>query len=226
VTGVRARLGAATARRDIRLLGVVVLVELCLLALYFLVTPGRITAVRYTLYPFVWVNVGAWAVVHTDPPPASGRRRLAAGALAVGYLVVLSYLAGLVGPAATPASFDLRVSYGSPGWQSLTVIAGDARLTLVPFRTVGYLSLAYLVYVTVLDVATSALSGALGLVSCVSCTFPVLASLAAGVFGSSAALTGAIYAYSMDLSTAVFLLAVVLLCYRPGFGSRLGQRME
>jgi hypothetical protein len=48
----------------------------------------------------------------------------------------------------------------------------------------------------------------------------VIASLVAGVAGGSSALTAAVYALSIDLSTVVFVIAVALLYWRPGFGAR------
>jgi hypothetical protein len=52
------RLAAASGRRDVRVLGLVVAVELLVLALYALATPSRIARPRYALYPFVWINAG------------------------------------------------------------------------------------------------------------------------------------------------------------------------
>jgi len=46
----------------------------------------------------------------------------------------------------------------------------------------------------------------------------VLAGVATSLFGSGTALTSAAMALSYDLSTAVFLLTIVLLTYRPVFG--------
>jgi len=221
----RGRLAAVSARRDVRLLGIIGAVEGILVVVYFLATPSQVTRPRYVLYPFVWINAGLWAVAHTDLPSSSRRRQIGAGLLAAGYLFVLLVLAGLVGvdPAGNPAKLvGLSVEVGSPGWSRLRLVLPAAHLTLVPFRVVGYLALAFLVYATLLDAAAAAVTGALGLVSCLSCTFPILASLAAGLLGSSAVLTGALYAYSLDISTAVFLTALALLYYRPGFGDVLG----
>jgi hypothetical protein len=216
------------ARRDVQLLGLAVVVELLLLGTYVAVTPTELTRPRYALYPFVWINVGLWAVLRTVPPRSSRGRRLAAGLVAGLYFLVLCWLAGLVGVTASAPTdlLGVTVGYGSPGWERIRLVTPAAYLTVVPFRVIGYLALSYLVYVTMLDAAASALSGALGFVSCLSCTFPILASLAAGLFGSGAAITGALYAYSVDISTAVFVLAVVLLYYRPGFDRTAGQRME
>jgi hypothetical protein len=223
------RLAAATARRDVRVLGLVVAVELLVLALYGLAAPGQVARPRYALYPFVWINAGAWAILHADPPEAPRRHRLFAAAAAGVYLVALLWLAGLIGVdlAGYPdAIHGVTVASGSPGWERISLVLPTVQLTLIPFRVVGYLALSYLVYVTVLDAAGAALSGALGLVSCVSCAFPVLVSLSSGALGGSSAVVGAIFAYSTDLSTGVFLVALALLYYRPTFAGTAGQRME
>jgi hypothetical protein len=116
----------------------------------------------------------------------------------------------------------VRVVSGTvpPGWGPAVTYAGSGlTLTLVPFRVVGYLALAYLVYATVLDAARSAVTGALGLLSCVSCSWPVLASLASGVAGSGSGIAAAVTTGSYGLSTLVFVVTVTLLVWRP-FGSR------
>jgi hypothetical protein len=220
-------LAGVTARRDLRLLGVVVAAELLVVGLYFAGTTWSVTRPRYVLYPFVWTNAAVWTVFHTDPPSGSARRRVLAGGLAAAYLFVLLWLAGLVGPA-PPGSggrSTVTVAFASPGWERISLVAGDLSVTLIPYRVAGYIALSYLVYVTLVDAARAAVGGALGLVSCVGCTFPVVLSLASGVFGGSSAVAGAVFAHSVDLSTAVFLLALAALYYRP-WSATAGQRME
>jgi len=225
---VRSTLDGLAGRRDVQLLGLAIAAELLLLAVYVAATPAELTRPRYALYPFVWINVGLWAVLRTVPPRATPGRRLVAGLVAGLYLLVLCWLAGLVGfVAGAPTDLlGISIGYGSPGWERIRLVTSAVYVVVVPYRVIGYLVLAYLVYVTVLDTAAAAVSGALGFVSCLSCSFPILASLAAGVFGGGAAITGALYAYSVDISTAVFVVAVALLYYRPGFGRAAGQRIE
>jgi hypothetical protein len=173
-------------------------------------------AVRYWLYPFVWINVGIWAFFRTSPAPAPARQRRLAAALAVGYFGVLAYTGGVVGHA--HQATGLRVSWWAlpPGWGPAVLYNGmGLSLTLLPYKVIGYLSLAYLVYATILDAAGAAVSGVLGLLSCVSCTWPVLASLVSGVVGSGTAVAGAVYAQSYGLSTVVFVATVALLYWRP-----------
>lgn len=219
-----ASLTALTGRRDLHLLAVVVVVELILLAGYFAVRPERLTVLRYTLYPFVWINVALLAAYHVDIPETTGRRSLLATAVASLYFLVLLYLTGLIG---VPSDDLLQlagtvdVQPGSPGTERLHLITDAVHVSIIPYRTIGFLVLAYLVYVTLLDVTGSLAAGALGLFSCVGCAFPILVSLSAGLFGSTAVAT-AVYGAQFDISTAVFVLAVGLLYWRPGVDGTLG----
>jgi len=196
------------------------------------VTP---TAIQYYVYPFVWINVGLWAVVRTARVRgnASGnegkgrkrgteRKRYAAGALATGYFLVLAYVGGLLGPGHAlvghtghPRPSGFRLAWLPPGWGPAPLYNGPLfELALMPFMLVGYLALAYLVYATVLDAVGSAIGGFLGLLSCVSCTWPVLASLVGGVAGGTG-LAAAVTTQSYGLSTVVFCVTVGLLYWRP-----------
>lgn len=222
-------LSSVVTRRKLLILGSIFVVELLLLATYLLVTPAAVTRLRYTLYPFVWINVGIWALLRTRSPRAPINRRLAAGGIAVLYLFVLLWLAGLVGFAPTVPAEDflgVSVGFGTPGWERVRLVTRAFYLTLLPFRVIGYLALAYLVYVTILDAASAVIAGAIGFVSCLSCSFSVLVSLTAGVLGSSVAVAGPLLAYSLDISTAVYLLAVFALYYRPGFQRAGGLRQR
>jgi hypothetical protein len=206
---------SGTRRRHIGLLGAAVVVELLLVAVYFASTAATVVRPAYVLVPFVWINVGVWAALRTDPPVAPRRQQVGAIAVAVTYFLVLGWLAGLFGVVTDAPSFvtGLRVGMGSPGWERLVYIEPPVFVSLVPYRFIGYLALSYLVYVSVLETASHVLSGALGLVSCISCSFPVVASLLAGVVGGASGF-GAVYANAVALSTAVYVLAVGLLYWR------------
>jgi hypothetical protein len=215
-------------RRETLLWGsLLVTLELGVLAAYSLLGSSSLVSlagVRFWLYPFVWINVGLWAVVRTLPAGngASERQRLLAGALATSYFGVLAYTGGLVGAGMAEGAGVVRVVWTTipPGWGPAVTYAGDlATLTLVPYKLVGYLALAYLVYATVLDAARSAVTGVLGLLSCVSCSWPVLASLATGVAGGGSGIAAAVSTGSYGLSTVVFVVTVGLLYWRP-FGTR------
>lgn len=223
---------AVLTRRDVRLLVLVVAVELLLVAGYFTFTPAQSTRLRYALYPFVWIDVAGLAVAKTRLPSVRPLHHWGAVLVASLYLVVLLSLAGLVGldvPPNPPELVGVHFGVGSPGWERLRLVAPTFHVTIVPFRVIGYLALSYLVYATLVDTARAAVAGAIGLGACISCSFPIVASLAAGLFGSTAALTDVVYSHSIDLSTATFLLAVGLLYWRPGFAElrrALGDRRE
>ncbi|WP_435360767.1 DUF7546 family protein [Haloarchaeobius sp. DFWS5] len=197
--------------------------ELFVVVAYFQLTSATVTSIRYVLYPFVWINLGVAAVATTRPFSAPRRQRLVAIAVAVGYFLLLAWLVGMVrvhpgGSAHGPVGLSL--SLPSPGWgPTLTYASEHGHLALVPFRVVGYLALAYLVYATVLDSLAATATGLVALFSCVSCAVPLLSSLATSTGGSAAMLT-TVYTYGMDVSTAVFVVALALLYYRPGVRAR------
>jgi hypothetical protein len=202
-------------------LGPVVLAEALLLVGYFGVTGAQPTAFRYVLYPFVWINVGLVALVTTRPRPATRRLRLFAGTVAVGYFLVLAWLSGLLyveTAAATHSHAYLggwQVAFSAPGWgPRVGYVTQFGHVYFVPYRVVGYLALAYLVFARTLDASVSVLSGLVGLGACLSCAFPVVASLAAGTLGPSAAVLAPTQA-TFDLSTVAFVVAVGLLYWSP-----------
>ena len=220
----RSPLDRLRPRRETLLWGAILVnTELLLLLVFALTWDGQLLsvfAVRRWVYPFVWINVGLWAVVRTWPVDAavSPRNRRLVALLAVAYLGVLAYAGGLVGPAHGGESFRIAYENIPPGWSPTVLYTGfGVSLTLIPYKMVGYLALAYLVYATVLDATGSAVSGVLGLLSCVSCSWPVLATVVSGVAGGTA-FASAVYWWSYDLSTAVFLVTVGLLYWRP-FGT-------
>lgn len=210
-----------TPERETLLWGAIVInLELLLLGSYAIVANPQLinaAAIRYWLYPLVWINVGAWAILRTTPAPTGQRQRRIGLAIAVGYFAVLSYFGGLVGAASPgPIGLDISLLALPPGWGPAILYNGAVlSVTLLPYKVVGYVALAYLVYATVLDAAGSAVTGVLGLLSCVSCSWPILATLVTGVAGSGTAVAGAVYAQSYGLSTVVFVVTVGLLYWRP-----------
>lgn len=202
-------------------LGLIVSAELLLLGAYFGLTPATVTSVRYVLYPFVWINLAIWALFRVDPPAGSDRARFAAGTVAAGYFLLLALLSGLValelGAGGHSHSYmsGWQVTMSAPGWgPRIGYVASNFHVNFVPYRVVGYLGLAYLVYATLLEAAGAAISGVVGLVSCIGCTFPVVESVAFGLLGAGAA--AATTTYAVDTSTAMFALAVVLLVAATG----------
>lgn len=210
----------AIRRETVAWAALVLNLELLVLTVYWLgsnVALTGLSGLRYWVYPFVWINVGIWAVLRTKPAAADTHKRRLAAAIAVGYFVVLGYFGGLFG-LATPGPTSFRIAAFSipPGWGPALLYNGPVfAVTLLPYKVIGYVALAYLVYATVIDATGSAVTGLLGLLSCVSCTWPILASLASGLAGSGTALASAVYAQSYGLSTLVFVVTVALLYWRP-----------
>ena len=222
-------------RRDTLLLGALLVnTQLLLFLAYHLLSPNDITGLVPVAVPLVWITVGVWALLRTDVPSASQRQRTVGVAVAATYFGVLGYFGGVWGPGVTtiPAGVDVSLLTAPPGWAprlfvnlpmdgialfSAQVPFQGVRINLIPWQVVGYLALAYLVYAAVLDAAGSAISGVIGLLSCVSCTWPVIATVATSVLGGTGAIAGVVYDQSYLLSTAVFVLTVGLLYWRPGW---------
>ena len=178
---------------------------------------------RFAIYGLLWVNASLWVFLRTDVPAASRSTIRRAAAVALGYFALLAYTGGLVA-AGIPETFAYDAGFSvlwlPPGWgPAVTFKSEYVRLILMPARVVGYLALAYLVFVTVVDVSGSAVSGLLGLFSCVSCSWPIVASIATAAFGGGSFVAVATTTYAYDVSTAVFLVTVALLSWRPSFGS-------
>ncbi|SFR45530.1 DUF7546 family protein [Halogeometricum limi] len=191
---------------------------------YVLLADITLTQPRYAFYGLLWIAVGVLAVWKTTPAPADEKTRRRAGVVAVGYLVALAVAGGIVvSSVPSGADWGARLATLAPGWGPAPVFTTPyVAVVLMPARVVGYLALAYLVYATVIDASGSAVSGLLGLLSCVSCSWPILASLLTGVFGSSSALVAATFDLSYDISTLVFVVTVALLYWRP-FGFSEGD---
>jgi hypothetical protein len=178
---------------------------------------------RFALYGLLWINVALWVFLRTEVPAASRSTKRRGGAIAVGYFAILAYTGGLVA-GGIPARFDyvagFTILWLPPGWgPALTFKSEFLRLVLMPARVAGYLALAYLIYVTVLDAAGSTAPGLLGLFSCISCSWPIVASIGTAVLGGGSFIAVATTTYAYDVSTAVFLVTVLLLSWRPSFGS-------
>jgi hypothetical protein len=199
--------------------GVLVIAEVLLVLLYVLGSDNVTIYEPVTLLvlPWVWINVGLWAIVRTRPLASGRRKRLLAGAIGAGYFLVLAYVGGIVAPATGPATgLTPHVAAVPPGWGPFLTYQGSlVDLTLMPYNLVGYTALAYLVYATALDASNVLVGGLVGLFSCVSCTFPIIASVLTGLVGSGAALAGLANTNAYLLSTAVFVLTVGLLYWRP-----------
>jgi len=188
--------------------------ELALVLLYFALTSSTPQDALWLAYPFVWLNVAAWGVRRVGVPEASRRQWLAAGAVAVAYFLLLGGVGGLY--MVHGADLGTRIAWLPPGWGPTLVYSGaTVTVSLLPFKVGGYAALAYLVAVTVLDAARTGVAGLLGLLSCVSCTWPVVATLAASLFGSASTAVVVAESQPYALSTVVFVSSVLLLVWRP-----------
>lgn len=166
------------------------------------------------LYPFIWMDVAVVAVVTAPAPPTTARRHRLGIAAGVGYFVVLGYFGGLWGLGAGPTALAVHLGL-PPGYGPAIVLNGPLHLILEPYKIVGYLALAYLVYGTVIEAAGAAVSGVVGLFSCVSCSWPIIATVASSLFGGSSAIAAVAVGRALGLSTVVFVSAVLLLWWRP-----------
>jgi hypothetical protein len=199
--------GRSTA---VRAVGTLLAVELLAVFAYLRMTGTSVLAVRYTLYPFVWINVGAWVLLRRPTVEAPRRRRIAAGAVAVGYFTVLAIAGGLLG--AGGMDMPARIAWLSPGWgPALMYTNALVDISVIPFEVIGYAALAILVYTVVLSGARTALAGVLGLATCVGCLWPFGAALAAALGGIGSPLASTAPSIAYDLSTVVFLLTAGVL---------------
>jgi hypothetical protein len=188
-------------------------VEALLLGAWIWLTPGEVTAPRYLLYPFVWIDASllAAAVVLSDsrsrqPAAADSRLRVLSVVVGVAYAGLLLWAGGLVGVGGQSGTATLLSA--PPGWGPMLVYDGLLRLTLVPFKLVGYLVLAWLVALVVGSAGRPLFSGALGLATCVGCTGPLVLALLATLGGGSVTAYAAVSGLSYDLSTLVFLVSL------------------
>lgn len=195
--------------------GVLINTEILLVLLYFAVSDVQVNNLFGVVYPFIWINVGLWAIVRTDPVARTRRHRYVAGTVAAGYLLALFVLGGMAWTAHPEIARGLDVSMLLPGLGPVVAYNGEfVRFTLVPFLVIGYAALSYLVYATLLDAAGSAIGGVLGLFSCLSCVWPLIAPIFIGVFGSAGAAAAASL-QSYVAGTVVFVGTVALLYWRP-----------
>lgn len=205
--------------------GALVVAE-CIVVGWYVALTGPVADPLSLLYPFVWMDVSLLAVWRTPLPEASRRRRGVALVVVAVYAAVLAYAGGLVGTGLAFSSLDVPASLRvvarlPPGYSPAVVYLGPyLQVSVTPYKLVGYGALSYLLYATLLGLSLglrgggSALAGVLGLFSCVSCTWPVVVAVVTGVFGVGA---GAVVAFTPELwtSTAVFVVTVVLLYWRP-----------
>lgn len=193
--------------------------ELLILMGYQLATQSTVTEPRYILYPFVWINLGLFAVYRTTVQNRDRRVHVVAFVLASIYLFILLSLGGLLQLGifqSLGVGSGVSISWASPGWGPMIAFQAEwIQFVIIPFKAVGYVSFAYLLYARLVDATTGALSGVFGIVSCIGCTFPILLPL----LGAST--FSAVSWLSVDLSTLVFVITLSLLYWGDEIGRRL-----
>jgi hypothetical protein len=215
------------SKRDLLLGTLVFNLELAAVLAYFLFTNATVSSPLFTLYGLLWVNVSLVVFLRYDAPPLGGSAgrdggstNYRAAAVAVGYAGLLAFFGGLVGPSTptTPPGFD--VSLLPPGWGPALVYGGErVSMVLLPAKVLGYGALVYLLYGSLAEASRAGVAGLLGLFSCVSCSFPIVAGAAAALVGGGSFVAALATGVGYGPSTAVFLVSIALLWWRPGFGT-------
>lgn len=196
------------------LLGVLIIVEVLLVALWFTLADWSVLRPASVAHPLVWVNIAAFALLVTDRPAASRRDRLLAGALALAYLGVLGWVAGALKHGM--GTYDLAIIWLPPGWGPAVQVSSPwIRATLFPYQVVGYVTLAYLLYVGILDAVEPVAGALLGFASCVGCTLPLAATALPLLLGGSAPFSVEGLGRPAAIGTLVFALAIAILLWRP-----------
>jgi len=165
---------------------VVLTMQLSAMAAYIRIQQPMVTELRALAYPVVWITTGTTTAVWIGLTVQSRQRRglgLAVGGL---YTMLLLWLGGIVDWSA--GIENLMIQPAMPGWGPLIHYQGEViALSVVPFKTVAYLALGYVVYVLVAGSQQSVRAAALGVASCVGCTAPVAFAVAGGVGGTQSA---------------------------------------
>jgi hypothetical protein len=223
------RLPRASRRSALLVVAGLVGVHLGAIAAYLDAAAVVVRRPRYYLYPVVWITVTAWIALRVRPAPGSASPLAGLGSAA--YLAVVLAISGTVTPSQTAAdeivptlsvlpmwiighasSTGLVVEWLAPGWGPYVAYRGTLlTVRIVPFQLIGYLGLAYLVFVALTRASRSALFGAGGLVTCVGCVWPALTALSAALGGGG--LLASANQWSYDLSTLVFLATVCTMCW-------------
>lgn len=201
-------------RRIAVVLGVLIAIEVLAITLWFSLAEWSVLRPASVAHPLVWVNIAAFALLVTDRPTASRRDRLLAGGLALGYLAVLGWVAGALKHGM--GTYQFAIIWLPPGWGPAVQISSPlVRATLFPYQVVGYVTLAYLLYVGILDAVQPVAGALLGFASCVGCTLPLAASALPLLLGGSAPLSVEGLGRPAAIGTLVFALAVAILLWRP-----------
>lgn len=212
------------SRTAVAVIAIILVGQLSLLGLYLSSFQPRIS--YFLFYPIIWITVSCWVLLHARSNAENARQQLVAAGIALLYFLLLAYLGGIFSlhPTTAPAeafATGLRIEGAAPpGYApALFYVGSTVTLALIPYLLVGYVTLAYLVYITILDTWKASAPGLLGIFGCIGCSWPILASLVASAGGMTGAVATAVYDNAYPLSTIAFLLAVGLLYWRPAFGT-------
>lgn len=197
-----------------------------LFVLTYLAITGRSPDLAFLLFPFVWINVGLWALWRADPPDVPARRKRVGAALAVAYFLVLGYAGNMLALGESfggnPATGLDLVVYGAqpPGWTPHLLYNGSyLHVSLLPPYVVGFAALTYLVYARLLEATGLASVGLLGVFSCLSCTLPLVVAVVTGAVGaSSGAVLTAVAPVAYEAGMVLFVLTVAALSWTPTIG--------
>lgn len=190
--------------RALAIVTAVFVLQVVAVVVYVSLSGTRILAIRYTMYPLVWITIGAWVFVRRPQVSASTARRLGVAILAVGYFLLLSALGGLLQLSSTASS--PRLAMLSPGWgPALFYSNGLIQVSVIPFEVVGYAALAALLYTVVLSGTKTAFAGVFGLATCVGCIWPLGAAAVAAFGGTVSPLGATAPGLAYDLSTLLFI---------------------
>ena len=209
-----------TRRNFLFLFLFIFILEFSLTLVYLLYSGVILTDPLILLYPFLWINSSIFVLLLILPTNVPIPRRLPALFLGFLYFVVLAYLSSILDPGHifhNHTSFDhdfgLRVAFASmpPGWAPSIFYRGNLiSIYALFFELIGYISLSYLFYRSVLSFDRFAFSGAIGVFSCVSCTWPLIGTYLASISGSSLPLFLSTH-QSYGFSTLIFITALSLL---------------
>jgi len=206
------------SRRGLLVWTLVANVEVAAVVGYFAFTDATLSSPSFTLYGLVWVNTALAVFARYDPPTPGGRRGAVAAVVAGGYGSLLAVFGGVVSPSTAVSPLGWGVSLLPPGWGPAVVYGGEyVAAILMPARLLGYGALVYLLYGSLAEASRAGVAGLLGLFSCVSCSFPIVAGAVAALVGGGGFVATLTTGVGYGPSTAVFLLTVALLWWRPGF---------
>ena len=194
-----------------------------LLAIIYASSPNIVLTDPIVLvYPFIWINVGIVAVILLKPTSITLRKKIPSAFLGIMYFCILSYFSSILtlghsfhGHVSSDHNFGFGIIISSipPGWAPAFFYTGVlVSVYIFLFQLVGYLSLSYLVYRSILRFNKSALSGLIGIFSCVSCTWPLIGTYLGGISGISFSLIMSTH-QSYGISTLVFISTALLLFF-------------